>query len=120
MAAMARFHDSRFQGVRLVCRLRRTNTNVSTGSAAQQIAMPNARAPSVQPDVAKTQPETVADASSGGPISALQDSKVKEKYFIVKSLTIDDLDLSVRNSVWATQAHNEDILNMAYKVRTMN
>jgi hypothetical protein len=40
----------------------------------------------------------------------------KDKYFIVKSLTVEDLEMSVRNGVWATQSHNEAALDKAYKV----
>jgi len=40
------------------------------------------------------------------------------KYFVVKSLTLQDLELSVRNGIWATQSHNEDVLNRAFKVIT--
>src|SRR3978361_1875901 len=41
-AAMTRFHDSRFQGVRLVCRLRRgrASTATPTQTVAQQPAVP--------------------------------------------------------------------------------
>ena len=39
-----------------------------------------------------------------------------DKYFIVKSLTLQDLELSVRNGIWATQSHNEDTLNKAFEV----
>jgi hypothetical protein len=46
-----------------------------------------------------------------------QASTASEKYFIVKSLTLQDLELSVRNGIWATQSHNEDVLNKAYRVR---
>ena len=42
--------------------------------------------------------------------------KVKEKFFVVKSLTIEDLERSVQTGVWATQAHNETALNKAYQV----
>jgi hypothetical protein len=42
--------------------------------------------------------------------------KVKEKFFVVKSLTVEDLERSVHSGVWATQAHNEDALNRAHKV----
>jgi hypothetical protein len=42
----------------------------------------------------------------------------KERYFIVKSLTLQDLESSVRNGIWATQSHNEETLNKAYEVRT--
>jgi hypothetical protein len=34
----------------------------------------------------------------------------------VKSLTVEDLELSVRNGIWATQSHNEEALNKAYQV----
>jgi hypothetical protein len=53
--------------------------------------------------------EEVGETRVGG-------EKVPEKYFIVKSLTVEDLDLSARNGTWATQAHNEFTLNKAYQV----
>jgi YT521-B-like domain len=37
------------------------------------------------------------------------------RYFILKSLTADDLDISVERGVWATQPHNEASLNRAFK-----
>ena len=42
--------------------------------------------------------------------------KAKEKFFVVKSLTVEDLERSVHCGVWATQAHNEVALSKAYKV----
>jgi hypothetical protein len=42
--------------------------------------------------------------------------KSSERYFIVKSLTLQDLEQSVRNGIWATQSHNEAVLNKAYNV----
>ena len=44
-------------------------------------------------------------------------AKHTDKYFIMKSLTVEDMELSVRNSIWATQGHNEDALNKAFEVR---
>ncbi|EIN12940.1 hypothetical protein PUNSTDRAFT_111301 [Punctularia strigosozonata HHB-11173 SS5] len=38
-----------------------------------------------------------------------------QRYFILKSLTQYDLDLSVERGLWATQKHNEDILDKAYR-----
>jgi len=35
------------------------------------------------------------------------------RYFILKSLTQHDLDLSVQNNVWTTQRHNQEILDQA-------
>jgi hypothetical protein len=40
------------------------------------------------------------------------------RYFILKSLTTDDLDISVERGVWATQPHNEASLNRAFKTST--
>jgi len=38
-----------------------------------------------------------------------------KRYFILKSLTQYDLDLSVQRGVWATQKHNEEILDQAFR-----
>ncbi|CAD6574609.1 MAG: hypothetical protein ASARMPRED_006829 [Alectoria sarmentosa] len=101
-AAMSRFHDSRFRGVRLVCRLRRNpNTSapgVPTGPAA------------LIPSVAYTQTAFEAIQQNREPTV-----NVTDKYFVLKSLTVEDMELSVQNSIWATQSHNEDALNKAYE-----
>ena len=116
--AMTRFHDSRFQGVRLVCRLRRSSSaptpGVPTGPAA------------LAPTVAQTQSASEAIAQNREVSSQAEEAarsiegntKINEKYFIVKSLTVEDLELSARNGIWATQAHNEAALNKAFEVRT--
>lgn len=54
-----------------------------------------------------------AEASLAGESSA----KAGDMFFIVKSLTVEDLELSARNGIWATQAHNEAALNKAFEVR---
>lgn len=41
------------------------------------------------------------------------------KYFVMKSLTKEDLDTSVRDGVWATQPHNEEGLNAAFEVSSI-
>ena len=83
--------------------------------------------PSAQgPDVTTSQaaPEAIAlnrqvslraaeEAKSGGGFA-----KALAKYFVMKSLTVEDMELSVQNKIWATQAHNEDALNKAYEVCT--
>ena len=43
-------------------------------------------------------------------------AKGSDKFFIMKSLTVEDMELSIRNSIWATQAHNEEALNKAFEV----
>ncbi len=38
-----------------------------------------------------------------------------KRYFILKSHNVDDLDESVRQGWWSTQAHNEYVLDQAYR-----
>lgn len=117
---MGRFHDSRFHGVRLVCRLRRTTPAASPGVPTGPAALLPAVAQSqtafeaiAQNREISSRAEELAQADSRdgtGP------SKAVDKYFVLKSLTVEDMELSVRNSIWATQAHNEDALNKAFEV----
>jgi RNA recognition motif-containing protein len=115
-AAMNRFHDSRFQGVRLVCRLRRSSTHVAPGVPTGPAALPTTQPAVVKTpsaDEAETQEEERRiEAKERDAASSL----ARDKYFIVKSLTVEDLELSVRNEIWATQSHNEEALNKAYEV----
>lgn len=70
----------------------------------------------LEPTIARSHsgPDAASAESTGSPIVALE-GKVSEKYFIVKSLTAQDLEASVRNGTWATQSHNEESLNKAYE-----
>lgn len=126
-AAMHRFHDSRFNGVRLVCRLRRSSapaSGVPTGPSAMVGNPPTTSTPPRSPlDVKHEGEGTSADSTdgiTGPPLQQSEEARVAsnapEKYFIVKSLTLQDLELSVRNGIWATQSHNEEALNKAYNV----
>jgi YT521-B-like domain/RNA recognition motif. (a.k.a. RRM, RBD, or RNP domain) len=116
-AAMTRFHDSRFKGVRLVCRYRSS----AGGSGSTAPTGPAALSPSSQQ--AQTAVEAIMqnrEVSSKAEESMRQiegGNKINDKYFIVKSLTVEDLELSARNGIWATQGHNEDALNKAFEVR---
>ena len=120
-AAMARFHDSRFKGVRLVCRLRRGSAATSSGTpVGPSSGVRDPEASEQEEATARTTETAVQDSEleqyeSSGP-QAQSTEKVTEKFFVVKSLTVEDLDLSVRNGIWATQAHNEAGLNKAYEV----
>ena len=114
--AMTRFHDSRFQGIRLVCRLRRgagtAIPGAPTGPAALSASVPQTQTATESiaqnREVSSKAEETVRQTSGG--------AKVEDKYFIVKSLTVEDLELSARNGIWATQSHNEAALNKAFEV----
>ncbi|KAL8817782.1 MAG: hypothetical protein Q9223_003457, partial [Gallowayella weberi] len=118
-AAMARFHDSRFQGVRLVCRSRRSAAGpaggIPTGPAtlmpaiaASQSAIESIR----QNREVSSRAEAMAQAEDAG--RGQSSTKAADKFFIMKSLTVEDMELSIRNSIWATQAHNEEALNKAF------
>ena len=156
IAAMNRFHDSRFHGVRLVCRLRRGSSaspNFPTaadssiaacnlpdglGTKAMLNVLPHEVPDGSHEGMSDDWPDGLSDghptpsnpvivgqkragesnrtaSDSGSSISG--DSckqKVPEKFFIVKSLTVQDLEASVRNGIWATQSHNEEGLNRAF------
>lgn len=123
-AAMHRFHDSRFDGVRLVCRLRRSSapaSGVPTGPSAMVGTQQTGTSPSLSPKQDGEVVDGVQEDSSDPPAPQsaeenIANSTSANKYFIVKSLTLQDLELSVRNGIWATQSHNEDVLNKAYRV----
>jgi RNA recognition motif-containing protein len=120
-AAMTRFHDSRFQGVRLVCRLRRGLMAPGSGSnvAAMSTIRPSSRTeeemkiPAMDDDAANNSAQLDGDAPKRTPSPS---SRVPDRFFIVKSLTVEDLELSKRSGIWATQTHNEANLNKAYEV----
>ncbi|KAK3691686.1 hypothetical protein LTR37_018479 [Vermiconidia calcicola] len=128
IAAMTRFHDSRFHGVRLVCRLRRGSVASTTPEAAPMVdgvepesstdSLTDATTPAIAEE--PTSPTIVGSNSSStastkpAPSPGEPPTKVPEKFFIVKSLTVQDLEASVRNGIWATQSHNEGSLNEAY------
>jgi hypothetical protein len=122
VAAQAKIHDSRFQTVRLVSRLRKA----SVGSVGG-VAVPTGPAALTPPQPAQIPSPTTSDAGKATEISdgkAQDDANPapisKDKFFVVKSLTVEDLELSVRNGIWATQTHNEEALNKAYQVSTTN
>jgi hypothetical protein len=124
--AQAKIHDSRFQTVRLVSRLRRSSVGVGAGASAP--TGPAALSPPSNPPVARTpSPEAEARTKDVKELDGVEEvdgvaepedaSLPRDKFFVVKSLTVEDLELSVRNGIWATQSHNEETLNKAYKVK---
>lgn len=122
-AAMHRFHDSRFNGVRLVCRLRRSSapaSGVPTGPSAmlnnQQHTISRPATPKQDGVTSSLHDPAVASPSRESNDDHRSSADTTNKYFIVKSLTLQDLELSVRNGIWATQSHNEEALNKAFQV----
>lgn len=118
-AAQLKIHDSRFQTVRLVSRLRRALSGNASG-VPSPTPSPSSSTPQsgesriTSPDEAKDRGTPAV--TDGVEATSTENPLPKDKFFIVKSLTVEDLELSVRNGVWATQSHNEDALNKAYEV----
>ncbi len=118
-AALARFHDSRFQGAKLVCRLRKGPAAPPAGTPTGPRTSPG---PSTLDQSARSKdthppPETAVEG-----VERVQTMvrNTEEKFFILKSLTVEDLDASVRNGSWTTQTQNEAALNAAYNVHFPN
>lgn len=108
--------DSR--GVRLVCRLRRNSAVTSSPSGA----ITNDDRPAAVEGTVDQETQSWGQLNTGteaidGVGVQVDDAreKHKDRFFILKSLTVEDLDLSVMNGVWATQSHNEAMLNRAFE-----
>ncbi|KAJ7207548.1 YT521-B-like domain-containing protein, partial [Mycena pura] len=56
-----------------------------------------------------------ASSGSASTSSSMLARHFPQRFFILKSLTREDLDLSVRTGVWATQHHNEGVLDRAFR-----
>ncbi|KAF4555268.1 Hypothetical protein D9617_2g052210 [Elsinoe fawcettii] len=133
-AAVSRFHDSRFHGARLVCRLRHGQAPTSTTPPAAGADRRPSRTDPLTTDSNSPIGTSKADSMAsieiteishpGDGIKTLQidhdsvgtkQERVLERYFIVKSLTLQDLEASVRDGIWATQSHNETALKEAFE-----
>lgn len=128
VAAQHNLHDSKFQSVRLVSRLRKNTVEGATGLTAPTGPAAGATSGTALGDLAEDC--AASEADSLGPVAS-QPAKPRvnpagvgnaqqDKFFILKSLTLEDLELSVRTGIWATQSHNEEVLNNAFQVGTRN
>ncbi|KAG6037407.1 hypothetical protein E4U41_005160 [Claviceps citrina] len=125
--AQQKLHDSKFQTVRLVSRLRRNAVEGTSGTTAPTGPAPAAVSGTSidQPDAAnkgstKELKSKIADCNettspAAQPTQELQARSNMDKFFILKSLTTEDLELSVRTGIWATQSHNEETLSKAFQ-----
>ncbi|CAG8908777.1 unnamed protein product [Penicillium egyptiacum] len=131
VAALARFHDSRFQGVRVVCRLRKGSTAPGSGSVGVAGYVDHALPPRLEEIATATATATTAataadrgedhsitpELGSAAPVTGNYPppARLVDRYFIVKSLTVEDLELSKQSGIWATQSHNEAAMNQAFE-----
>ncbi|PSS06581.1 hypothetical protein PHLCEN_2v3639 [Hermanssonia centrifuga] len=65
--------------------------------------------------IRRPMPHSSSSGSFASTNSSLLSQYFPKRYFILKSLTQFDLDLSVEKGLWATQRHNEGILDQAYR-----
>lgn len=134
-AAQQKLHDSKFMSVRLVSRLRKSTVEgpagvtAPTGPAAsapqgggvaQEASTSGGDSDEVKElngsTAAHTPATSTPEAVAAAPLAVDGGSLHKDRFFVLKSLTVEDLELSVRTNIWATQSHNEESLNSAFKV----
>lgn len=122
--AQQKLHDSKFQSVRLVSRLRKSTVEGAGGATAptgpSAVNLPpsasNEDASSASPSEADIPNPPSSQTPQLKPNNAGINGTQQDKFFVLKSLTADDLELSVQTGIWATQSHNEETLNNAFKV----
>ncbi|KAJ7152279.1 YT521-B-like domain-containing protein [Mycena crocata] len=91
-------------------------TGTNTLNAARSLALNSLRD---DDHAACPPPHLQANSSSSGSQASTNSSLLQrhfpQRFFILKSHKQDDLDLSVQTGVWATQMHNEGVLDRAFR-----
>ena len=123
VAAQHKIHDSIFQSVRLASRLRdndvRGNSGVTAPTAPAVMSGSQTSYLSTQTSAPESRRGITARSQSAEAnyVTERDGSPQQDRFFILKSLTVEDIELSVKTGTWATQSHNEKPLNDAFKVR---
>ncbi|KAL4880005.1 YT521-B-like domain-containing protein [Aspergillus karnatakaensis] len=107
VAALSRFHDTRLRGARLVCRVRRGL--MSPGPHSELTGLSDQSSIREAEELSKS--NITEDEGREGSYS----TRVPNRYFILKSLAVEDLEISWQSGIWATQTHNEENLNRAFE-----
>ncbi len=95
----------------------RSLTGVPAGPASNTPATAVIQPSDQKPTEIVADPHHVGTAQKEGCIGHEESAdEKKDKFFVVKSLTVEDLESSVKNGIWTTQAHNEVALNKAFAV----
>ncbi|KAJ6527733.1 YT521-B-like domain-containing protein, partial [Mycena capillaripes] len=124
--ALARFNGVPLRAnsrcARLLCRKRRKEDELHAGVGGQRGRGMHTRAVKLKQKAGQNveqDQDFASSASASGSHASTNSSLLRQhfpqRYFILKSLTRDDLDLSVQRGVWATQKHNEGILDRAFR-----
>lgn len=129
--AVKKFHGSTFDSAVLSCRIQKSPAEATQEEA--QVGEPGGNVPIVSRNESPSElsPTVSTDSSSFSKAATeLEDDQKtmaeeeeeeeekqgEDRFFIIKSLSIQDLVLSVRYGLWTTQSHNEEVLNNAFKV----
>jgi hypothetical protein len=128
--AVDRFNGSRLHGARLACRPKRNPNSTSNTSAVDgnlKLTLSSSFAPEAEgsnhnvtggkpsgPVIVDSVPVASSQTKTQKTSSDLVAPKVPKMFFILKSLTSQDLEESVRNANWTTQSHNEAKLDHAF------
>ena len=129
--AADRFRNANFDGALLACRVRKHLPGFDSAIKPVRSSPPleTPRSPVI---VSSTPLDGRTRLETPQPVQVGRDEKLagttpspgqsgrshgKNRYFILKSLTNRDLDVSVQSGFWATQSHNEAMLNDAFTVR---
>ncbi|KAL2866783.1 putative YT521-B-like splicing factor [Aspergillus lucknowensis] len=107
LRALSRFHDTRLRGARLVCRER--HRLMSPGAHSDYTGLADSPSMREADEIPKANPSK--DEGREGSYS----TRVPNRYFILKSLTVEDLGISWQSGIWATQTRNEESLNRAFE-----
>ncbi|KAL4781159.1 YT521-B-like domain-containing protein [Aspergillus varians] len=107
LGALSRFHDTRLRGARLVCRVRRGL--MSPGQHSELTGLAD------QPSMREAEEMVKSNSAEDEGREASYSTRVSNRYFILKSLAVEDLEISRQSGIWATQSHNEESLNRAFE-----
>jgi YT521-B-like domain-containing protein len=120
--ALQKVHDSQFGQGRLVARLRNATVKGATGQMAPTGPAATSSHPAAD-DASGSKEKATGEADLGTSNPTSEDGatvpapqKEKDRFFILKSLTEQDLKESVQTKLWATQSQNEEKLSQAFEV----
>ncbi|KAJ7094233.1 YT521-B-like domain-containing protein [Mycena crocata] len=96
-----------------------TSSSDAAHSLAQSVSALSLGSSSGDEHRTRPAPRPQAGSNSSGSLASTNSSLLQQhfpqRFFILKSLTRDDLELSVQSGLWATQRHNEGILDRAFR-----
>ncbi|KAL1899028.1 hypothetical protein Cpir12675_001584 [Ceratocystis pirilliformis] len=118
--ALKNIHGSEFLSIRLVARQRRTGTDTPSSTALGGLDVSSASFGSPEmpgPTAAEEPSPSLSKVDFATIETSLPENRktAKNRFFVLKSLTVEDLELSVKTGVWATQSHNEEALKEAFE-----